>query len=282
MGDRAQAQSMPTIRATMTLSSGARVRSVKKSASSVARFVHHVFLFTFIVLTKIQTLYHRRKREVECKVGDQPKATNKIIKNCECTDSDFECEYNHERNDAGQCVLIAGQTPLNSDDIEYKACHGGEPVWHERTAYRRIAHSSCDGGIRLDMGKEHTCPGYGSHSAFFWWMMFLIPFGFAGTVAWWWHKNRGFGGAIRLPGPDAGGVRLGGGRGGRGGGSGVLETIASVPWFVVGIAGVAWEWATDRVERLSGQYGGGYGRRSAYRNVAVDEDAQPLRFEDED
>ncbi len=38
----------------------------------------------------LQTLYHRRKRDADCVVGDQPKAQNKIVKNCQCTASDFE------------------------------------------------------------------------------------------------------------------------------------------------------------------------------------------------
>ena len=56
--------------------------------------------------------------------------------------------------------------------------------------------------------------------------------------------------------------------------------LASVPWFLVGLGGIAYEWIAEKVESAYIQLRGrrGYG----YRNVAVDEDAQILRFEDEE
>lgn len=214
-----------------------------------------------------RTLYHRRKREIECAVGTQPKLGANIVENCECKDSDFECEYNHYRNSDGQCVLMDGEKPLADDD----SCRDGADFWYERTAYRKIAHSSCEGGPRPDRGAEHACPGFGSHGAAFWWTLFALPFIFTGAVAWWWHRTRGFGGAIRLP---------GGGQDPRYRGStdsGILATVASIPWFVVGIAGVGWEWVTSRMRDMSGGR-----RRGGYRNISVDEDAQVLRFQDEE
>lgn len=58
--------------------------------------------------------------------------------------------------------------------------------------------------------------------------------------------------------------------------SGPLATIASIPYFILGLAGIAWEYVTARVPRL------GPRSRRGYRNVPVDEDAQVLHFEDED
>ena len=54
----------------------------------------------------------------------------------------------------------------------------------------------------------------------------------------------------------------------------VFDTLASVPWFVVGVVGIA-------IERISSAIPWRR-NRTGYRNVAVDEDAQILRFEDED
>lgn len=79
----------------------------------------------------------------------------------------------------------------------------------------------------------------------------------------------GFRRHIRLPGD--GGPYYGGSNGG------VMETIASVPWFVVGVAGIAWEWIVSHVESA----GTAFRTRRGYRNIPVDEDAQILRFEDE-
>ena len=60
--------------------------------------------------------------------------------------------------------------------------------------------------------------------------------------------------------------------------AGVVETLASVPWFVIGIANVAFEsiagWVRDA--------GFAVRSRRGYRDVPVDEDAQILRFADEE
>jgi len=54
--------------------------------------------------------------------------------------------------------------------------------------------------------------------------------------------------------------------------------LASVPWFLIGVIGIAWEHAS----LLLGSMTGGYGERSGYRDLPVDEDAQILHFEDEE
>ncbi|KAF5345725.1 hypothetical protein D9757_014966 [Collybiopsis confluens] len=56
--------------------------------------------------------------------------------------------------------------------------------------------------------------------------------------------------------------------------NGILATLASVPWFLVGLAGIAWEYVASNIESLSNLYG--------YRNLPVDEDGQVLRFEDKE
>jgi hypothetical protein len=55
-----------------------------------------------------------------------------------------------------------------------------------------------------------------------------------------------------------------------------LDTIASVPWFLIGLGSIAIEWVASRADI------GGLRSRRGYRNVPIDEDAQILRFEDEE
>ena len=74
---------------------------------------------------------------------------------------------------------------------------------------------------------------------------------------------------IRLPGDGSRGFDQG---------SGALATLASVPWFLIGVIGIAWEHASS----LLGSMTGGYGARRGYRDLPVDEDAQILHFEDEE
>lgn len=63
----------------------------------------------------------------------------------------------------------------------------------------------------------------------------------------------------------------------------MLDTLASVPWFLLGLAQIAYSWVEERVEDMRGSVGGFGGRGyRGYRNIPIDEDAQVLRFEDED
>ncbi|KAH9941948.1 Oligoxyloglucan reducing end-specific cellobiohydrolase [Amylocystis lapponica] len=214
-----------------------------------------------------QTLYHRRKRDANCVVGDQPKAEEKVVHNCACDWSDFECEFNHYKNEEGKCVLVPGTQSLADDD----SCRNDEDFWFGRTAYRKIPYSTCEGGIRPDRGEQHVCPGIKAHSAFFWAMVICVPFLFAALAGWWYYRKRELGsGSIRLPGGDTGP------RFSRD--SGILSTLASVPWFVVGLAGIAWGYVASTFDNVSA----GFRQRGGYRTVPVDEDAQILRFEDEE
>lgn len=126
------------------------------------------------------------------------------MKNCTCADVDFEwyvtlllsntiliglcSEYNHIRNSAGDCVLVSGAQPLPDDD----SCPGDAEFWYERTAYRKIPKSSCEGDKRPDRGARHDCPGFRAHNAGFWLAIFLIPFGFTALVAFWYYRRSGY------------------------------------------------------------------------------------------
>ncbi|KIK03719.1 hypothetical protein K443DRAFT_676547 [Laccaria amethystina LaAM-08-1] len=213
-----------------------------------------------------QTLYHRRIRNTDCTVGEQEKAATRVVLNCPCSKVDFECEFNYVKNTNDDCELVPGTTPLPDSDA---ACRNGEEFWYEQTPYHLIPYSSCTDGERPDRGREHRCPGFKSHSAWFWLFMLLLPFGFTALIAFYYYRRSGLArGTIRLPGEGA--------RPAYGGDTGIVATLASVPWFIVGVAGIAWEWVASHVDRLAP------GARTGYRNLPIDEDAQVLRFEDED
>ncbi|KAF8887404.1 Oligoxyloglucan reducing end-specific cellobiohydrolase [Infundibulicybe gibba] len=211
-----------------------------------------------------QTLYHRRRRDRNCIVGDQPKVAERVVDTCPCANVDFECEFNHIKDENDKCVLVPGTTPLPSDD----SCKNGEEYWYERTEYRLIPYSSCTGGLRPDRGTPHMCPGFKGHGFFFWFFVLCAPFGFTAFVAYYYYRRSGLArGTIRLPGDT---------RSAYGNDTGVISTLLSVPWFLIGIAGVAWEWTTSRIENMR------FRSRRGYRDLPIDEDAQVLRFEDED
>ena len=60
--------------------------------------------------------------------------------------------------------------------------------------------------------------------------------------------------------------------------SGAMATLASVPWFLLGLGAIAWERVSATWEDSTSRFRS----QSGYRNVPVDEDAQVLRFADEE
>ncbi|KIR51702.1 signal sequence binding protein [Cryptococcus gattii Ru294] len=220
-----------------------------------------------------QTMYHRRIREKNCYVGERVEQPRTIVRNCTCTPSDFECEFNYRRDSSGNCVLVDGATPLSSN-TEEEQCDGYTEFWYERTEYRKIPYSSCEGGERPDLGKRHQCPGLiiggVRRGALFWGSIAILPFAFAGLAGYWWLKK----------GDRAGSIRLGDHRAfGGDSTSGVLAVIASVPMFLIAIGQEGWAWVTRRVPFVEDLF---TRRSSSYRSVPVDEDAEILgNYEDE-
>lgn len=172
-------------------------------------------------------------------------------------------EYNYKRDSRGECVLVEGAQPLESD----KTCPVNEPFWYERTSMRKIPHSKCEGGVQLDKGSRHVCPGHAARSGFFWATVAVLPFGIAALAAIWWTRRRGGSGGLgkgRIRLPDAVGESSSFGRSS----SAVVDVLVSVPYFVVGLAGALVErvrelpWIRDRLRQS---------RRGGYRNLRLDD-----------
>ncbi|KDN45461.1 Oligoxyloglucan reducing end-specific cellobiohydrolase [Tilletiaria anomala UBC 951] len=225
-----------------------------------------------------QVYYWRRKQHAECYIGDQGIANGgRVTKTCACTDDDFECEFNHYRDVNDRCVLVPGATLLAAHP-EAQCRAEGQEYWYERTPYRKIPMSQCEGGPRPDRGKAHHCgPTLRGHGFFWWITMIFGPFMLAGVVAYWWF--------IKGKVSNAGRIRLPGGGGVDYRDWTVTQTLNSVPYFVIGALGELLAFAKDvaqqlpffgnRLRRNRGSYGG-------YRTVSSDEDAEILRDYDED
>lgn len=222
-----------------------------------------------------QTLYYRRVRSPSrlCYVGEKLPQPHKIQRNCLCSEEDFECEFNYRRDPVShKCVLVPGAAPLASEPN----CAWNQSFWHERTEFRKIPYSSCEGGIQLDKGRQHICPHASKHGVFWWGSVVVAPAILFGLGGFWWMRrraNEGSGwrrGVIHLP--DGGRRGLGGT-----GVSEVVETIASIPWFLVGVGSALWGYLiTSPV--VTKWLGGG---RQGYRQVSLDDDAELLQdYED--
>jgi hypothetical protein len=120
----------------------------------------------------------------------------------------------------------------------------------------------------------------------------MIPFAFTALVGYYYWRRSGIArGCVLLSSflePDADiviyrTIRLPGGADTRGplyssGGSDWLDTLASIPVYLVGLGGIAFDWVASKVDSTSD----GWRARRGYRDIPVDEDAQVLRFEDEE
>ncbi|KAK4055938.1 vacuolar protein sorting/targeting protein PEP1 [Microbotryomycetes sp. JL221] len=218
-----------------------------------------------------QVLYYRRVQDRNCYIGERLPEFHKIVKHCACTEDDFECEFNYKRNARGECVLVDGAQPLASD----QTCRWNQEFWYERTNYRKVPHSECQGGLQLDKGFSHTCPGHETKSLLFWLSLLIVPILFVG-LGWVWYQRRknGMGvghlGRIRLPEPGDGSRNQ------------LVEFMLSVPWFIIGVTGVI----VAKVRDLEIPYVSNLMRnrnRTGYRSLRLDEDAEMLAdYDDED
>lgn len=221
-------------------------------------------------------LYRRRIRDRDCYIGQALGREIGLQKNCTCAPEDFECEFNYFRNADGACVLVPGASPLGADTADEQCWAPGSDdpgFWFERTAYRKIPYSSCVGGDRRDRGKQHACAGLiggGGRGGMFWATIALIPFAAAGLAGYWYMQKGG----------RAGGIRLDEHRAYRD--NQVLATLASVPYFVLGLVSVAWG-TLERNLPSWARRDGGLGFRRGYETLPIDEDAEILGgYEDDD
>lgn len=101
----------------------------------------------------------RAKGHNDCFIGAAPLEKGyKVMKNCTCTRSDYECDYNYFRDEDGTCKLVKGLSPA-----DHKAAMCKIPdtfQYFEPTGYRKIPLSTCVGGKSFDAFDPRPCPGH--------------------------------------------------------------------------------------------------------------------------
>ncbi|KAI1499629.1 vacuolar protein sorting [Biscogniauxia marginata] len=148
--------------------------------------------------------YLRKKKDRNCYNGRDLQHLYSV-ENCECTRQDYECDYNFEMDNHGQCNLVEGLKPLDPEQV----CRDNpdEMEYYEPSGFRRIPLTTCKGGVESDkIHTSHPCPGHEEEfekargvsgvAIFF---AVVIPIGFASLVGWWFYRNwNGNFGQIRL------------------------------------------------------------------------------------
>lgn len=95
----------------------------------------------------------------DCFIGSAPLQEGfRVMKNCSCTRSDYECDYNYFRDTDGTCKLVSG---LSAADRMSEMCNKpGTFEYFQPTGYRKIPLSTCVGGKQFDALKVKACPGH--------------------------------------------------------------------------------------------------------------------------
>lgn len=107
-----------------------------------------------------ESKYLRRAwKRYDCFIGSAPLDKGyKVVKNCTCARSDYECDYNYYRDSDGTCKLVKGLSPA-----DHKASMCSVPdtfQYFEPTGYRKIPLSTCVGGKAFDAFDPRPCPGH--------------------------------------------------------------------------------------------------------------------------
>jgi hypothetical protein len=99
-----------------------------------------------------ESIYHRKKPDRLCYLGNSTNLLHKESKTCECTELDYECDVGYWRTDMnhGDCVLF-GKDPLRPAD-----CKIGDK-YKSNSGYRKISSSTCKGGLDLTKSVEREC-----------------------------------------------------------------------------------------------------------------------------
>ncbi|KJZ78390.1 Vacuolar protein sorting protein 10 [Hirsutella minnesotensis 3608] len=138
--------------------------------------------------------YLRKKTDRKC-YNDQSLQRLYDHTDCACSRRDYECAYNYELDNHGQCKLVEGLDPLSPK--EWCAKNPNATSWFEPTGYRKVPLSTCRGGSELDKTTdEHPCQGHEEEfekkhrtSGFVIFLAVVIPFALAGAAGWYVYRN---------------------------------------------------------------------------------------------
>ena len=129
-----------------------------------------------------QVAYTRKKREAQCFISEENQ-TWRFIRNCECTEEDWECDLGYTRVGAGPCLpkddrmVAENQTPPEECNGHYYITKG----------YRKVGGNTCRGGVNHEPIRV-ACPGLNTVNSQNLMVMLVLVIIAIGLV---WMNNKG-------------------------------------------------------------------------------------------
>jgi hypothetical protein len=115
--------------------------------------------------------YIRRKRASECFNGQKVERST-LVKHCECTEMDYECDRDYERKVEGGLCQYSGKGPRNISNMIPKICPSGSS-YSISNGYRKVAGDTCVGGVNRD-ASVFDCPHWTTTVSHRGWMVLGI------------------------------------------------------------------------------------------------------------
>ncbi|KAK3510616.1 hypothetical protein QTP70_011873 [Hemibagrus guttatus] len=104
-------------------------------------------------LMGVKRIYRKLKPMAKCVMGKTQSVTV-TSDPCECTESDFECDYGYERRTDGRCTPAFWFHPSSMS----RSCITGHTFLNS-TGYRKVVSNNCTGGVvDLYMARRRPCP----------------------------------------------------------------------------------------------------------------------------
>ena len=92
--------------------------------------------------------FHRRKKKANCFLKQEFKHAVAKTENCDCTDLDYECDFNFVRNEDKKCVSGG---PIIAPE---GACRDGKKTFLGTSGYRKIPGNTCKATSEMDKKYE--------------------------------------------------------------------------------------------------------------------------------
>ncbi|XP_051561285.1 VPS10 domain-containing receptor SorCS1-like [Myxocyprinus asiaticus] len=109
-------------------------------------------------LMGVKRVYRKLKPIARCVMGKTHSVTM-ISQPCDCTESDFECDYGFERRTDSKCTPAFWFRPSSMS----RSC-ATEHTFLNSTGYRKVVSNNCTGGVMEQyMARRQVCPSQAPH-----------------------------------------------------------------------------------------------------------------------